>query len=69
MRQLMDGQMRDLDYFEKLTARTDPDGTITGVSTEWSRTNRHEFGSAIGTEDNFDEDQVDVLTAVYRMNQ
>lgn len=55
--------------FREADSRTDPDGTITGVSTEWSRTNRHEFGSAIGTEDNFDEDQVDVLTAVYRMNQ
>ena len=52
--------------FREADDRLDPDSSIVGNSTEWSRNNRFEFD---GTEDNLDEDQVDVLTAVYRMNQ
>jgi len=44
----------------------DPAGSITGGSTEWSRDNRTNFG---GNTNNHDEDQVVVVTAVYRMNQ
>lgn len=45
----------------------DPDGSVDGtVSLEWSEDNRVSFGGAVN---NRDEDQVVVVTAVYRMNQ
>lgn len=53
--------------FREADVLDDPSGSVGGTaSLEWSEDNRVSFGGAVN---NRDEDQVVVVTAVYRMNQ
>lgn len=56
--------------FREADDLNDPDGSVTGTaSLEWSEDNRVKYGQNLPTAANLDENQVVVVTAVYRMNQ
>lgn len=46
-------------------------GAVNAPGQEWNRTNRDqlEVGATVGNNRSFDEDQVEIVTAIYKMNQ
>ena len=72
--QMIDGKPDEREgRFRRQGVANNAGGAINAPGQQWNRTNRDQMGAAgvggAGNDRSFDEDQVEIVTAIYKMNQ